>query len=372
VPALIEAALDCGVVFFVVFCIAFLIAVRLLIIELINILNVSILGVKLWPRGANWVGNHLLVWTEDAITFSVKILGDLLHAMAYMIRWQLQAMARFVHAVEHSLDLLWRHAIRGMISFALSGIIAAEKTLTSKLTALTAAVKADVISLKALIAKDVAAGVTKAETFATTEANKVAGELRKEIAADVSLLRTQISDLSRLLTSDVTSLVGTIEQQAAAVRAYADAAAAAGLRTAEAELAGLATTLEGDILTAEQLVEGELGSAVKTIDDLIASTVAGIEAQINGIAIPSIADLAATVAALGATVALVLAESGLDNPSCRSKVKGICGTDLNGFLGLLGGLALWGTMPSLRAIVDEGVSLVDRFAGDIETFVNAA
>jgi hypothetical protein len=29
-------------------------------------------------------------------------------------------------------------------------------------------------------------------------------------------------------------------------------------------------------------------------------------------------------------------------------------------------------MPSLRAIVDEGVSLVDRFAGDIETFVNAA
>lgn len=348
--ALIEAALDLGAVGFVLLCIAFLIAVKAVIVPLIDVLNVEIAGVHIWGGVLTKARNAVIRGCNAGIADGQQLVGDLLHGLAWAIRWQINQLLSFVHGVAGAFDLLWRHGIKGIANSVVAGVQHAETLLAAKVTALTKTVASDVASLKATIASTAASTLAKAEKYTASEVTKAENALRAELVADTRTLSTAIGDLQKLLTTDITSLAGTIGSQITAAEAYADAAAAAAARA----------------------VEGEVAADIAGIDALITSTVAGIEAQINAIPIPSLADIAATVAALSLVLTTVLAESGLDNPTCRSKVKGICGTDLNAFLALLGGLVAFGGIPSLKDIIDTGVQAVDYFAGDIESFVNAA
>lgn len=349
-PALIEAALDCGVVFCVVLCIAFLLAVRYTVVPLLNILNVEIAGVHLWGGLLTRARNAVIVGCEAGIADLVHLLGDLEHAIAWSFRWQLSSVLRFVHSVEHSLDLLWRHAIKGIAASLVAVVQHAETLLAARVTALTNTVKADVTSLKATIASTAKATLATAEKYTTTAVTKAEATLRKEIVADVHTLTTAIGDLQKLLTTDITNLTGTIGAQARAAEAYADAAAAAAARA----------------------VEGEIAADVAAIDNLITSTVNSLEAEIAAIPIPSIADLAATVAGLSLVLTTVLAESGLDNPSCRTKVKGICGTDLSAFLGLLAGLAAVEGALNIGVLITAGTGIIGLVGDELESFVRAA
>lgn len=92
-----------------------------------------------------------------------------------------------------------------------------------------------------------------------------------------------------------------------------------------------------------------------------------ISQAIAGVAIPpppttatppptSIAALAGEVAALAATQAIVLTESGLDNSACRAKNKQICGSDSNLWSDLIGALIVtaialdWKEMARIAAL----------------------
>ncbi len=343
-PAAIEGAVDLVAVACVLLLIGMLMAVRYTLTPLVAVLDVSILGVRPFGHLANAVRNTVLAWCQSGIGSLVRILSDLFHGMAWAVRWQLHAITDFAHAVEHSFDLLWRHAIVGLAASITKGLAKAVAKAEADVAALGHTVTAEVKAAEALAVKEVAAALAKAERFATSEAERAASAALQTALADIHTLSTAVGDLAASLDARLTGLAGEIGSELSAAEQYANARAAA----------------------AERAAAGEVSDAVAQLDQLIAGTAAGLEAEIGAITLPNVADLAAAVAAVTATVALVLTETGLDSPAWRAKVKGICGTNPLEWAGLLAGLAAFGGLPTLRQLVDVGVQAVDQVSGAVE------
>lgn len=189
---------------------------------------------------------------------------------------------------------------------------------------------------------------------------------------------TKLEQLAHTVAQDALHAETYARQQAAAAltdaRRYADSAAATAAHDAEryadqavaklqhAEDAAI-TAAAAIARTAEKDATAAYDHAKSYVDGLVAPVgrdVTALDRYVKGLDVPKIAAGAAATAAL---VTATLAETGLENAGCRSKVKGICETDPNvwsNLLGLLAPLGLALTLPELVKVAnDVGPGMAD-------------
>lgn len=115
------------------------------------------------------------------------------------------------------------------------------------------------------------------------------------------------------------------------------------------------------------LPAGAIGAA-------IAAAIGGISIPVppGGITIPTptLAQITLGLAAVTTEVAVLEAEAGFDDPACRAKNKGICGTNTEAWTGLLSGLALVGVGFSLADIAEAAATMVADTRGLVAELTN--
>lgn len=266
----------------------------------------------------NWVGTQIL----DS---NAAHLGNLLEGAAQSVQALIDYPAALWKGTHAALVYLWSTAIPGFVKAQLAPVIA----LGQRALALAQAAEAD-----------------SASAF-DRAVNYVDGKVSSAIATAESYARAQA------------------EAARSAAEAYADTAVAK-LRSAED------AALESALSIARQ-AETDAAGAVKTAESYVDSVTAPIgkevsdlDAYIRGLGLTA---LVAAVPALSTLVQTIAAESGLDNAACRSKVKGICGTDPAQWAGLLAGLGLLGfgfTLEEIykiaRPLIAEGASVIRQAA----------
>jgi hypothetical protein len=185
----------------------------------------------------------------------------------------------------------------------------------------------------------------------TTEISNLAGRLTADVAglrSSISSALSQAEGYTDAGVRDVRSYVDSrVVNALAQAEAYADEAVSK-LRSAEdtavAQAVSIATTAERDAAAAFDQAKAYAGQLVAPV----AGDLTALEDYIKSLGIPAIAAGAVATAAL---LTQALADTGLENADCRSKVKGICGTDPTRWLGLLEGIAALGLAFDLRALV---------------------
>jgi hypothetical protein len=189
-----------------------------------------------------------------------------------------------------------------------------------------------------------------------------------EITTAIAKIPKVVDDIASLSTKVETAVekkfadtIATIRTDAKEAKAAATAAAASAATAVEKAAGTVINRIENTVTNPTTYVANTVTEIVPGLADAL--TQAGAEvAELPGLAIPKIEDLLngqdlATIAGLAAAIPLLRAivntvavESGLENAECRSKVKGICGTNLSAWEGLLGGLVAIGAGFSLAEL----------------------
>lgn len=194
-----------------------------------------------------------------------------------------------------------------------------------------------------------------ATATALTPVNKAVSDLAGRVTRDAALVEAKVgaarADAHSYADAKLAEARSYTEAQVAsaviATEAYADEAVSK-LRTAEqaavAQAVSIATTAENDATAAFDQAKAYAGQLVAPVG----REVSQLDSYIKGLDVPAIAAGATATAAL---VTALLADTGLSNSECRNKVKGICGTDPNAWVGLLAGIAFMSGALSLREIL---------------------
>lgn len=197
------------------------------------------------------------------------------------------------------------------------------------------------------IAKAVALGapaeavIAHAIDAAISEALKAGQPIETRIQADIARAIGSVVSVGGVTLPQVQDLID---------RAVAAAAHAGGVSLADVQ----------------HLVDAAVAGAISTgsniggmIDDLRRT----IEDEIANLDVGDVAAIGAAAAALTATLAITLAETGLDQAGCREKVKGVCGTDPLAWAGMLAGIAAFGLAIDLDEVISIGQEMVGDLAG---------
>lgn len=310
-PVLIEAGADLLPICCLVVLIGMLMATAYTFEKVAGVLDIQIdfgfFTARPFHGLAVTIRNTIIRWCEAGIRHLEKALADLLHGLAWLIREQMKAITAFAHAAEDSLGLLRRHEIPGLIHAALRAPTRAIASLRTDLTALRRTVAADVTSLRTAIRAAESTAIRTAESYA----DRLFHSLQTQ-------LLDRIGRLERTVAGELNAIPGEIS---------------AAERTFAARLAA-----------AEGAIEGELGS----LEDTLATVNARLQAEID-----RLADEVGTagLAALLTGLLAVVAEAGLDNAACRTKVRGICASDPGAWAATLGLFAALGFGLSLRELV---------------------
>lgn len=177
----------------------------------------------------------------------------------------------------------------------------------------------------------------------------------RQIGRDVSeMIDTAKSDILHTLSSDIKSVEGDLATLRGEERAavYAITSAATGAEQAALQAAGEAATAAQQAAAAlAEAAAANIPIAVPTVPPL----------QVPGVDASSLKALGDSVAGIAATVGALIVDTGLENQDCRSKIKGVCGTNTNAWSNLVAGLALATAMPTLSelaAIGREAVAII--------------
>lgn len=197
--------------------------------------------------------------------------------------------------------------------------------------------------------------------FATTA--ELPGEIVDAIKSSDAIrsaIAAAIPAVSSLTSSQVTGILSA-------------ALAPGGALLAQIEVEIPHVSLGGGVTAGE--VAGDIASAIQDAlnpGGAIAAAIAGaIPAVLPGVPslpVPSLGDLATTVAGLGVAVAGIEAISFIGGESCRSNVSQLCGVNGGDLAALLGGLAAFGAGFSLAELAKVAESL----AGDVADVIQQA
>lgn len=325
-----------------------LIAVLLIVLEgLDGVLNISILGVRPFGFLADAIRGTLIAGLKDAQAgveaAAAGFEAGLLDALTLLIGIPLLG----VLGVKKALQYLWNSALPSLVDSITDPITRTANEALTKTESLAASIPDVVAAIGTEIDAKVAAGVRDAETYTAT--NVLAGIRTAEQYADQAVSKLQAAENAAIdnavdiaNAAKAAGLAAAKEAQTAA-EAYAAktvASAAAAIQTALDQVKAIAVGAEGDLTD--------------------------FESYVKGLGLPG---LIAGETALATLVALVLADTGLENASCRGKVKQICQTDATVWEDLLGGLLAIGfgfTLPELvataRPLIGAGEALIREAA----------
>lgn len=248
--------------------------------------------------------------------------------------------------VKDALAYLWNHALVPLIKFYLDPIGTIARAANSKTTTLSGTV---------------ADNLTEAESYAKARAADAyaaaVATIRPEIAAGVSAAKRYAS--------------GAVEQlRAVEAAAVADALRIAqeGIQAVELEARAEFTQAVNDAQALVKGAEAVGAAALSTVKSIAIDAQHELDVIAAGRDAVGLAALIAAIPAIGTLLHAIATESGLENQSCRSKVKDICATDPNQWANLLGGLAAIGIAFNLRELRDVATTLV----GDLSAVIKEA
>lgn len=268
--------------------------------------------------------------------------------------------------VKAALGYLWNHALRPLIH-----------SITDEIRTLASSALAKVIRLTAVVAEDLAHAESYARDQAADALDSAKAWGRTEIAAALATALRYADDAVGKLRAAEDAAVDNAVKLAGEARAAGAAAAAAVLARAEGEIDAARNAAEafavreaGDVeaiaahaLAASEALAAEALGQVKAIAVTGGADLTDFEAYIKSLGLPA---LIAGSAALATLVTVVLTETGLENQSCRGKVKQVCQTDPSAWANLLGGLAAIGFAFNLKDLYGVAEGLVGDLSGVIQ------
>lgn len=192
----------------------------------------------------------------------------------------------------------------------------------------------------------------------------------REVGKVTGITDTELHDaISRAFTDSLAAggtVTGAIHSAISAAGAFTNPVTGSITDEVNALIAGAISSalsagglIESDIEATVHAAIADIATTGDTALDRLNDLLHPVEQKIRDLTNVTLPELAAIVAGTAATLALVEAESGLNNPSCRAKHKEICGIDPSAWTGLLGGLALVGFGLSFEDLVDTAREMIN-------------
>lgn len=364
--AALEGGYDLAALSLLFVALALLIAVKGLAQALHDALNVSILGAHPFGGIASGLERTLISWIDDAIKGVERVAARFLSGLIDSWGMLIAIPALLAVGTKAAFQYLWNTALPALLSSTIGPVRTLARQALDRVEALQATVAANVGKAERYALGRAEAALADAQAYADARIKAAEHALHLDIAAGVAEAEAFASTaVGKLRAAEDGAIAGAIELASAAKAAGIAAAAAAiaeaervsGINLSAAEARAAAALAEAQ--AAGQAALGAVKSIAVTAEDELATIEGGMGAI-------GVAGLIAAIPAIGSLVHAIATESGLENAECRSKVKGICGTDPSAWAGLLEGLLALGFAFSLRELVEVANPLVGELAGIID------
>lgn len=384
------AGYDLGALVLCFVAIALLLIAKNLVEQGVSVLNIGIFGTHPFGGIARAMENTVLHGLNEAIKgtekAAAKFESGLIEAMTLLIGIPL--LLGF--AVYKAFQYLWNHALVPLVHSITDAISTRATQALSKVTALEGTVETDLglakryadgaasgalSGAKAYADKwidnavhvlngNIDAAVTEAEAFAST----AIGKLRAAEDSAIATVAGLAAQAEHAGVNAAASALATAERELAAARAEALTAAGGALTAAEDFAARQAARVEAEAFAAAAGVEAAATGAL----DVVRSIAVGAENELKDLegiyGALGTATLIASIPAIATLVHAIAIESGLENQSCRSKVKDVCATDPSQWGNLLAGLAVVGFAFNFRELY----KVAEELVGDLAPIIKQA
>lgn len=353
--------LDLGAIAAVYIVIGLLVIVTALVSLVAAIFNVSILGYRPFGFIGTALHNTLIHWCNSAI----ENLANIATHLEKFLTWSLEELAYMavgvLDSVRNAFEYQWNHSIPGMITNRLVGVWNRINANGAGVSALWR------YAAKNLTRAENYADAKSAQALSTSEAytRSVEKTLNQTIGNDFASAESFARSRFQLAESDIAALKARVESELVPLRngvAAVPGEIASATKSAEAVAAQALSAAETAAANARTVLNNELTAAINNVQTK--------EGQLGG----TVATLAAALAAtsvLTKTVAAEIADAGLDNASCRSKTKGICGVSPLKWAEFLAGFAVISGGFSLDAFIRDTVEAAKVVLPEIEKLVKS-
>lgn len=312
--------------------------------------NVSILGTRPFQFVADGIEAGIVNPLND---FRAKSDAEIAKAFNALVDDTATVLGVFLVlglGIKAALTYLWKTAL-GPFVHAITDTIARDAShALSDVTALTKTVTDNLASAESYAV----ARAEKALSDATSAAYNFAQSAlsQAESYADDAVAKLRTAEDSAI--DNAVSIANAAKAAGLAAAASAESAAEAVAKSALAESEAAASTALAQVKAIAVGAEGDLSD---------------FEAYIKSLGLPA---TIAGVASISTLLTLVLSETGLENSSCRGKVKQICGTDPSIWTSILLGAAAVGIAIDYKAIIEAALTLVTETESAISALADNA
>jgi hypothetical protein len=278
-----------------------------------------------------------------------------------------------VAGVKAALEELWNHALPALLESLIGAVRKTAAAALAQVNALERTVTTNLGLARSYAEAQAASALHSAKVYADRQVGDALEAAGREISAGIATAEryadTAVAKLRAAEDAAIATAVGLAGAAKAAGLAAAHAAELEAERVGAAALAEATAAGARALTDAELLAHGEVVAAARDAASALASVatadlaaIAGVKAiaidlghdlqTIEGnLSAAGLAALIGSIPLLATLVTTIAVESGLEGQACRSKVKGICGTDPSEWLGLLEGVAFLTGALSLAEIV---------------------
>lgn len=366
--AALEGGFELGALALCFVALALLVAAKELAQAIAAPFNVSIFGSHPFRSIATAIENGIVGTLDDAIRGVEKTAAGfesgLIDAFGLLIAIPLLIGL----GIKAALEYMWNEALMPRIHSVTNAIKTAADAALARVATLEGTVVANLGAAERYARDHAASALASAEAFVEHRLTAAVDTLRGDIAAGVSQAERYADEaVGKLRGAEDAAIAGAVGL-AVAAKVAGEQAAAAALNEAE-RVAGSALA-QSEAAAAEALaraqaagqaaLDGVKGIAVGVGDDL-----ATIEGAFGAAGVGA---LVGSIPAIATLVAAIATEAGLENAACRSKVKGICGTDTPSWEKLLAGALLIGVPLSLAELVPVGKAVIGELSTLMQDF----
>lgn len=276
--------------------------------RLADVLNFSVLGVHPLQHVASAIENTIVAGCNAGINTLDKWAIALYHGLTYCIGLILDGVEDLANGAYGAIDRMVTHTIPSKVNAALSDVTALSHSAASAIAQLRKDVDADAAKLTSLV-----------KSLNTTISREIQAFWHGEVTNVHAYVNNQIAHHDNVVHQIVNDAVAGIHLPGDIAASTLTGAAKQALENAQA---------------AEDAIRGEL-------HDLLGNANPG-----------DVAALIAAIPVIRALVQTLESETGLENASCRAKVKSICATPTDAWDNLLALALPLGLALSLRALYE--------------------
>lgn len=340
--------------------------------------NFSILGVgidigrwfiDLGEDAANWLTDRSKnLWHEAEVLFRAfafifdrlfdATISAISHAFDYLDHIATTQIPNAVGGLRRDVEDYTDRAVKGVEADIGTAVGKLAGVVAGDVRKLEGTISSDVSTLGDTIVRSVAAGVVKAEDFASHEINGLRNYVDSAIAAAVAGLEHELADAKQQIGTAIAGVAQT---------AATDLANAEGVLSNQ--ITSVATTAATEISTAEQAVAGEITDLAGTVANEIGSAVGTLTGDIASEAQAFTGDLTSLRALLEAAIASSVGALAVRVAKLEECAVGVCNDSPNNFSNLLnaalGGVSIALLAEFLKTAIQHPAEAEAGFVGEV-------